>query len=98
MIVSSHVGRSVKESFVDRQIVGSYEVAKETAIILRQVVSTTRWSDASVLVQIITDLGRRLVAAQPKGKTLETYEISQLQCTYPISTQSLLLETSFDEY
>jgi translation initiation factor 2B subunit (eIF-2B alpha/beta/delta family) len=49
-----------------RQIVGSYEVAKETAIILRQVVSTTRWSDASALVQIITDLGRRLAAAQPK--------------------------------
>jgi len=58
------------ESFISRlkrrQIVGSYEVAKETAIILRQVVSTTRWSDATVLIQIIKDLGSRLSAAQPK--------------------------------
>ncbi|CAO3664168.1 unnamed protein product [Umbelopsis vinacea] len=69
MVLSKQFNAQV-ESFISRlkrrQIVGSYEVAKETAIILRQVVSTTRWSDASALVQIITDLGRRLAAAQPK--------------------------------
>ncbi|KAG2178078.1 hypothetical protein INT43_003331 [Umbelopsis isabellina] len=69
-MVLSKALESQVEDFISRlkrrQIVGSYEVAKETAIILRQVVSTTRWSDASVLVHVITDLGRRLVAAQPK--------------------------------
>jgi translation initiation factor 2B subunit (eIF-2B alpha/beta/delta family) len=50
-----------------RQVVGSYEVAKETAIILRQAVSTTRWYNVDLLIEFITDLGSRLVAAQPKG-------------------------------
>lgn len=50
-----------------RQLIGSYEVAKETAIILRQAVSTTRWYNVDLLIEFITDLGSRLVAAQPKG-------------------------------
>ncbi|CEP18603.1 hypothetical protein [Parasitella parasitica] len=49
-----------------RQIIGSYNVAKETAVILRQAVSTTRWYNADLLIEFITDLGSRLVAAQPK--------------------------------
>ncbi|CDH53055.1 translation initiation factor eif-2b subunitbeta [Lichtheimia corymbifera JMRC:FSU:9682] len=49
-----------------RQVIGSYEVAKETAVILRQVVSMSRWRDADTLVDIIRDLGGRLTAAQPK--------------------------------
>ncbi|CAO0793987.1 unnamed protein product [Mucor circinelloides] len=49
-----------------RQIIGSYEVAKETAIILRQAVSTTRWYNVDLLIESITELGSRLVAAQPK--------------------------------
>ncbi|KAI8390169.1 hypothetical protein BD560DRAFT_380125 [Blakeslea trispora] len=49
-----------------RQIVGSYEVAKETALILRQAISTTRWYDVDLLIGFITQLGGRLVAAQPK--------------------------------
>lgn len=49
-----------------RQVVGSYEVAKETAIILRQAVSTTRWYNIDLLIEDITNLGARLVAAQPK--------------------------------
>lgn len=51
-----------------RQIVGSYEVAKETAMILRQAVSTTRWFNVDLLIEFISNLGARLVAAQPKGK------------------------------
>lgn len=50
------------------QVIGSYEVAKETAVILRQVVSMSRWRDADTLVDIIRDLGGRLTAAQPKGR------------------------------
>ncbi|KAI8060325.1 hypothetical protein BC940DRAFT_312101 [Gongronella butleri] len=49
-----------------RQVVGSYEVAKETAVILRQVVSTTRWRDVDTLLETITDVGSRLASAQPK--------------------------------
>ncbi|KAI9360992.1 hypothetical protein BD770DRAFT_383908 [Pilaira anomala] len=48
-----------------RQILGSYFVAKETATILRQVVSTSRWRDVNVLIDIITQTGARLAAAQP---------------------------------
>lgn len=50
-----------------RQILGSYYVAKETATILRQVVSTSRWRDANVLIDIITHTGARLASAQPNG-------------------------------
>ncbi|KAG2233782.1 hypothetical protein BDF21DRAFT_392303 [Thamnidium elegans] len=48
-----------------RQILGSYFVAKETATILRQVVSTSRWRDVNVLIDIVTQTGIRLAAAQP---------------------------------
>ncbi|GAA5795912.1 hypothetical protein EDC94DRAFT_619727 [Helicostylum pulchrum] len=48
-----------------RQILGSYFVAKETATILRQVVSTSRWRDVNVLIDIVTQTGARLAAAQP---------------------------------
>lgn len=50
------------------QIVGSFFVAKETAIILRQVVSISRWRDAHVLIDIVTQVGIRLASAQPNGK------------------------------
>ncbi|KAI8149260.1 hypothetical protein BJV82DRAFT_587307 [Fennellomyces sp. T-0311] len=49
-----------------RQVIGSYEVAKETAVILRQAVSMSKWRDADALIDIIRDLGGRLAAAQPK--------------------------------
>ncbi|KAI8067643.1 uncharacterized protein B0P05DRAFT_552385 [Gilbertella persicaria] len=51
---------------MNRQVVGSYEVAKETALILRQAISTTRWYNVDLLIEFITELGSRLVAAQPK--------------------------------
>ncbi|GAN09938.1 translation initiation factor eIF-2B subunit beta [Mucor ambiguus] len=60
-----------------RQIIGSYEVAKETAIILRQAVSTTRWYNVDLLIEFITELGSRLVAAQPKGIT-HYYKLSDI--------------------
>ncbi|KAI8885995.1 nagb/rpia/CoA transferase-like protein [Backusella circina FSU 941] len=48
-----------------RQIVGSFFVAKETAILLRQVVSLSRWRDPDVLIDIVTETGIRLASAQP---------------------------------
>ncbi|CAO3577731.1 unnamed protein product [Absidia cylindrospora] len=58
------------ENFISRlkrrQVIGSYEVAKETAVILRQAVSTTRWRDVDTLLDTITVLGGRLAVAQPK--------------------------------
>ncbi|KAG0170174.1 Translation initiation factor eIF-2B subunit beta [Apophysomyces sp. BC1034] len=58
------------ENFISRlkrrQVIGSYEVAEETAIILRQAVSTTRWKDVDILLDMITEIGGRLAAAQPK--------------------------------
>ncbi|CAO3657473.1 unnamed protein product [Mucor hiemalis] len=48
-----------------RQILGSYFVAKETATILRQVVSTSRWRDVNVLIDVVTQVGTRLATAQP---------------------------------
>ncbi|RCH89425.1 Translation initiation factor eIF-2B subunit beta [Rhizopus azygosporus] len=57
------------EDFIDRlkrrQIVGSFFVAKETATILRQVVSMSRWRDANTLIDIVTETGIRLASAQP---------------------------------
>lgn len=37
-------------------------------MILRQAVSTTRWFNVDLLIEFISSLGARLVAAQPKGK------------------------------
>ncbi|KAG1049057.1 hypothetical protein G6F46_010470 [Rhizopus delemar] len=57
------------EEFIDslkrRQIVGSFFVAKETATILRQVVSMSRWRDVDTLIDIVTSTGKRLASAQP---------------------------------
>lgn len=42
-------------------------MAKETATILRQVVSMSRWRDANTLIDIVTETGIRLASAQPNG-------------------------------
>jgi translation initiation factor eIF-2B subunit beta len=47
--------------------VGSFFVAKETATILRQVVSMSRWRDVDTLIDIVTSTGKRLASAQPNG-------------------------------
>jgi len=53
-----------------RQIVGSRRAAIETLLVLRQVVSKARFSNIEQLVEVIHSAGRRLVEAQPKGKSL----------------------------
>ncbi|KAJ7286085.1 hypothetical protein C8J57DRAFT_1286677 [Mycena rebaudengoi] len=49
-----------------RQIVGSRATALETLLVLRQVISKSRFSNMEQLVAIIRSVGRRLVEAQPK--------------------------------
>ena len=46
-------------------LVGSYSVAKQTALLLRLVVGHTRWENVEMLIQIVRALGRGLVSAQP---------------------------------
>ncbi|KAJ3081933.1 GCD complex subunit gcd7, partial [Quaeritorhiza haematococci] len=47
-----------------RQSVGSYNVSTDTLVVLRNVISANRWSSGSQLIQIVQDVGRRLIAAQ----------------------------------
>ncbi|CAG8437314.1 9832_t:CDS:10 [Dentiscutata heterogama] len=50
-----------------RQVVGSWRVSVETAVLLRQVVSATRWNQVETLIKVVKeDVGRRLVMAQPR--------------------------------
>ncbi|CAG8721493.1 36587_t:CDS:10 [Gigaspora margarita] len=50
-----------------RQVVGSWCVSIETAMLLRQVVSATRWNQVETLIKVVKeDVGRRLVMAQPR--------------------------------
>lgn len=49
-----------------RQVVGSRKAALETLLVLRQVVSRSRFTNIGQLVEIIRSVGRRLVEAQPK--------------------------------
>ena len=66
-VVPSHTIRCLRFHFFPRQIVGSRATALETLLVLRQVISKARFSNLEQLVEIIRDVGRRLVDAQPKG-------------------------------
>ncbi|CAE6488759.1 unnamed protein product [Rhizoctonia solani] len=49
-----------------RQITGAHDTAVETVLLLRQVVSTARFSSIEQLLSMLRSVGTRLVAAQPK--------------------------------
>ncbi|CAG8496262.1 5452_t:CDS:10, partial [Ambispora gerdemannii] len=49
-----------------RQVVGSFSVSLETALLLRQVVSNTRWREVEYLIKLVKDVGNKLVLAQPR--------------------------------
>lgn len=53
--------------FIYRQVVGSWSVSLETALLLRQVVSVARWNQVNVLINLVKDVGGKLVMAQPRG-------------------------------
>ena len=46
-------------------LLGSYSVAKQTALLLRLVIGHTRWENVESLIQILRTVGRGLVSAQP---------------------------------
>ncbi len=64
---------SAVESLVSRlrrrQLKGSYKVAVETCLVLRQVVSQTRWTHIDQLITQIRNIGVRTVEAQPREFT-----------------------------
>ncbi|KAG8682541.1 GCD complex subunit gcd7, partial [Ceratobasidium sp. 395] len=49
-----------------RQVTGAHDTAVETVLLLRQVVSTARFSSLAQLLAMLRSVGTRLVAAQPK--------------------------------
>ncbi|CAE7089771.1 unnamed protein product, partial [Rhizoctonia solani] len=49
-----------------RQVSGAHDTAVETVLLLRQVVSTARFSSIEQLLSMLRSVGTRLVAAQPK--------------------------------
>ncbi|KAG9123776.1 GCD complex subunit gcd7 [Ceratobasidium sp. 392] len=49
-----------------RQITGAHDTAVETVLLLRQVVSTARFSSLAQLLNMLRSVGKRLVDAQPK--------------------------------
>jgi translation initiation factor 2B subunit (eIF-2B alpha/beta/delta family) len=74
--VSSRVRKHAQgHSHAFRQIVGSRATALETLLVLRQVISKSRFSNMEQLVTIIRSVGRRLVEAQPKGSDVSTRTI-----------------------
>jgi translation initiation factor 2B subunit (eIF-2B alpha/beta/delta family) len=50
-----------------RQVTGAHDTAVETVLLLRQVVSTARFSSIEQLLAMLRSVGTRLIAAQPKG-------------------------------
>ncbi|KTW26696.1 hypothetical protein T552_02702 [Pneumocystis carinii B80] len=48
------------------RIMTGFQVAVETALLLRQVVSTARWTDVNQLISQLQKLGSKLIEAQPK--------------------------------
>jgi len=54
-------------SFYIREIVGAYPVALETAYLMRNVVSSTRWSSPENLRDIIKQVAKSILPANPLG-------------------------------
>eukprot|EP00944_MAST-04C_sp_MAST-4C-sp1_P011955 g11955.t1 len=44
---------------------GSYNVARQTSVLLRKVIGQTRWESGAMLIELIRAIGRGLVSAQP---------------------------------
>ncbi|KAJ7343220.1 eukaryotic translation initiation factor 2B subunit 2 [Mycena albidolilacea] len=80
-----------------RQIVGSRATALETLLVLRQVISKSRFSSMEQLVTIIRAVGRRLVEAQPKehsvGNTVRKV-LHHIREEYHTATKGTAIESS----
>ncbi|ODV94781.1 hypothetical protein PACTADRAFT_43645 [Pachysolen tannophilus NRRL Y-2460] len=57
---------SVVNKLKRRQISGSYTVAIETCQLLMRVISASRWNHPDQLIDIIAQVGKKLVQAQPR--------------------------------
>ncbi|KAJ9073383.1 GCD complex subunit gcd7 [Entomophthora muscae] len=49
-----------------RQVIGSWSVSTETLLVLRQVISVSKWNNVRALLDDIAHIGHRLVTAQPQ--------------------------------
>lgn len=56
-----------------RKVQGPFAVAVETALVMRQVISQTRWSTVDQLIDTVRAVGSTLVKAQPTGMYFESY-------------------------
>ncbi|KAJ3325511.1 Translation initiation factor eIF-2B subunit beta [Blyttiomyces sp. JEL0837] len=62
--MSAHIN-ALAEKLRRRQIVGSFQCARETAKTLKVFVKSCRWNDVEGLMAIVKEKGRQLVDAQP---------------------------------
>lgn len=69
MVANSPVVSSDVNNFCDRlrkrEIVGSFNIAIETILVLRNAISTARWTTHTQLISIIQSISTKLSAAQP---------------------------------
>lgn len=56
---------------VFRQVIGSYNVALDTARLLRNVVAATRWKKVQDLIDKVREVGKWMEQAQPTGSYRE---------------------------
>ncbi|KAJ1880725.1 GCD complex subunit gcd7, partial [Kickxella alabastrina] len=68
-VFSAETASSIDE-FINKlkrgHLQGSKKIALETANLMRQLVSNSRWDDATTLTQLLITVGRRLIKAQPR--------------------------------
>jgi translation initiation factor eIF-2B subunit beta len=54
-------------NFFSRHIIGSFNTAKQTAELIRTVVSNNKWTKAKSLIEVVKIVGKKLIQAQPLG-------------------------------
>eukprot|EP01134_Creolimax_fragrantissima_P003065 CFRG3065T1 len=58
--------------FQRREVKGSFDVAVATVILMRDVISKSRWNNAHEIMDIVRRVGRRVATAQPNELTVGT--------------------------
>lgn len=81
-----------------RKLYGSFQVATETALVCRQVVSTYRWTHVDQLLQHLKDVGKKLVDAQPREFTSGNIVRRVLKMVREVYADSLAGLLDEDEY
>ncbi|KAJ2725978.1 GCD complex subunit gcd7 [Coemansia sp. Benny D115] len=69
LMISQEVNNSIDE-FISQlkrgKLQGSKKVAMETANLIRQIITTSRWDDTQTLSRLLKQVGQRLLRAQPR--------------------------------